>query len=357
MNQPARIIDGDGHVFDDIAGIVRRMPGRLRESAFVRLLGPFPQLDHLHHGAWVSLEGSFQDPGVQGWRAFLDRAGFAAAVMFPTIALAYGRLTDPDLAIGACQAYNDWIAEDYMAADRRLHGMALIPLQDPAAAARELERAVTKLGMKGAMLPPTGLPQLLGSSVYAPVYEVADALGCALAVHGGAHPDLGLNHQQVFAGTHALGHPFAITIQAVDMVLHGVLDRYPRARFGYMEGGLAWLLLMMERLPGSFSAFTPYDPQGRYVQVKDGRALRARLREYLAGGRMFVGVEGDEATLAYAIDAYGPGAFVFSSDFPHEVNEDSIREEIDELLGNPAIDDAAKAAVLGGNAARFYDLA
>ena len=356
MEQTLRIIDGDGHVFEDIAGIVRRMPGRLRESAFVRLLGPFPQLDHLHHGAWVSLDGSFQDPGVQGWRAFLDRAGFAGAVMFPTIALAYGRLTDPDLAIGACQAYNDWIAEDYLAADRRLNAMALIPLQDPAAAAKELERAVVKLGLKGAMLPPTGLPQLLGSTIYAPVYEVANALGCAVAVHGGAHPDLGLNHQQVFAGTHALGHPFAITIQAADLILHGVLDRYPRARFGFMEGGLAWLLMLIERLPGSFSAFTPYDPLGRYVQVKDGRGLRSRLREYLAGGRMFVGVEGDEAALAFAIDAYGAGPFVFSSDFPHEVNDESIREEIDGLLGNDALDAAAKAAVLGGNAARFYGL-
>jgi len=356
MEQTLRIIDGDGHVFEDIAGIVRRMPGRLRESAFVRLLGPFPQLDHLHHGAWVSLDGSFQDPGVQGWRAFLDRAGFAGAVMYPTIALAYGRLTDPDLAIGACQAYNDWIAEDYLAADRRLNAMALIPLQDPAAAAKELERAVVKLGLKGAMLPPTGLPQLLGSTIYAPVYEVANALGCAVAVHGGAHPDLGLNHQQVFAGTHALGHPFAITIQAADLILHGVLDRYPRARFGFMEGGLAWLLMLIERLPGSFSAFTPYDPLGRYVQVKDGRGLRSRLREYLAGGRMFVGVEGDEAALAFAIDAYGAGPFVFSSDFPHEVNDESIREEIDGLLGNDALDAAAKAAVLGGNAARFYGL-
>ena len=356
MEQTLRIIDGDGHVFEDIAGIVRRMPGRLRESAFVRLLGPFPQLDHLHHGAWVSLDGSFQDPGVQGWRAFLDRAGFAGAVMYPTIALAYGRLTDPDLAIGACQAYNDWIAEDYLAADRRLNAMALIPLQDPAAAAKELERAVIKLGLTGAMLPPTGLPQLLGSTIYAPVYEVANALGCAVAVHGGAHPDLGLNHQQVFAGTHALGHPFAITIQAADLILHGVLDRYPRARFGFMEGGLAWLLMLIERLPGSFSAFTPYDPLGRYVQVKDGRGLRSRLREYLAGGRMFVGVEGDEAALAFAIDAYGAGPFVFSSDFPHEVNDESIREEIDGLLGNDALDAAAKAAVLGGNAARFYGL-
>jgi uncharacterized protein len=357
MDQALRIIDGDGHVFEDIGGIVRRMPAKLRESAFVRLLGPFPQLDHLHHGAWTSLEGSFEDPGVSGWRSFMDRAGFAGAVMYPTIALAYGRLTDPDLAIGACQAYNDWIAEDYLAADRRLNAMALIPLQDPAAAAKELERAVGRLGLKGAMLPPTGLPLLLGAREYAPVYEVANALGCALAVHGGAHPALGLDHQEVFAATHALGHPFGITIQCVDLIIHGVLDRYPKVRFGFMEGGLAWFLLATERLPGSFDAFKPYDGGGRYVQVPDGKALRARIREYVARGQLYVGVEGDEPALAFAVSQFGPGAFVFSSDFPHEVNDASIRHEIEELLENDALDAAAKAAILGENAARFYALA
>lgn len=356
MDASVRIIDGDGHVFEDIGGIVRRMPAGLRESAFVRLLGPFPQLDHLHHGAWVSLDGSFQDPGVAGWRAFLDRANFSGAVMFPTIALSYGRLTDPDLAIGACQAYNDWIAQEYLAADRRLNAMALIPMQEPAAAARELERAVNTLGLRGAMLPPTGLPRLLGAREYAPVYEVANDLGCALAVHGGAHPDLGLNHQEVFAATHALGHPFGITIQCVDLIVQGVFDRYPKVRFGFMEGGLAWLLLVAERLPGSFSAFTPHDPNGRYIRARSGAEVRARIREYLGRGQLYVGVEGDEPALAYAIGEFGAGPFVFSSDFPHEVNDESIQHEIDELLDNPGIDAAAKAGVLGANAARFYAL-
>lgn len=356
MDQRMTIIDGDGHVFEDIAGIVRHLPSQLASSAFVRLLGPFPQLDHLHHGTWVSPDGSFEDPRQPGWSAFLDEAGFEGAVMYPTIALSYGRLTDPDLAIGACQAYNDWLYHDYLQVDTRLKGMALIPMQEPETAARELERAVGQLGMVGAMLPPTGLPKLLGARDYWPVYEVADRLGCALAVHGGAHPDLGLNQSTIFAGTHALGHPFAITIAFTDMVLNGVLDRFPRARFGFMEGGLGWFLLATERLPGSFNAFTPADPNHRYIQVADGEELRARIGEYIESDRLFVGVEGDEPALGYAVQAFGPKPFVFSSDFPHEVNIHTIRHELDELMENPDISAAGKAGVLGENAKRFYRL-
>lgn len=356
MEQAMRIVDGDGHVFEDLPAIVRHMPAALRESAFVRLLGPFPQLDHLHHGAWVSPEGSFQDPGPTGWSAFLDRAQFTAAVMYPTIALAYGRLTDPDLAIAACRAYNDWIAEVYLAHDPRLKAMALIPMQEPQAAAAELERAVGELGLVGAMLPPTGLPRLLGAREYGAVYQAADRLECALAVHGGAHPALGLDHQEVFAATHALGHPFAITIACVDLIVHGVLDRYPRIRFGFMEGGLAWLLLLAERLPGSWSAFTPRDPAQRYLRARTGAEVAGRIRDYVGGGRLYVGVEGDEPALAYAVQEFGAGAFVFSSDFPHEVNDATIRHEIEELMDNDALPPTAKAAILGDNAVRFYGL-
>ena len=45
---------------------------------------------------------------------------------------------------------------------------------------------------------------------------------------------------------------------------------------------------------------------------------------------------------------------MFSSDFPHEVNIDTIRAEIDELLENEAVSESAKEDILYRNAARFY---
>ncbi|MFI5267677.1 MAG: amidohydrolase family protein [Chloroflexota bacterium] len=47
---------------------------------------------------------------------------------------------------------------------------------------------------------------------------------------------------------------------------------------------------------------------------------------------------------------------MYSSDFPHEVNNDTCKEEIEELLENPGLSQADKEAVMHGNAERFYGL-
>jgi len=69
-----------------------------------------------------------------------------------------------------------------------------------------------------------------------------------------------------------------------------------------------------------------------------------------------VGVEGDEPALAYAINTYGSEAFIFSSDYPHEVNKETIEHEIDELMEIDDITDTDKANVLAANAQRFYSI-
>ena len=66
--------------------------------------------------------------------------------------------------------------------------MGLIPLRGPVEAVTELRRIVRDLGFCGAMLPSMGanMPHL-GSEKYWPIYGEAERLGCALAIHGGAH--------------------------------------------------------------------------------------------------------------------------------------------------------------------------
>ncbi len=48
---------------------------------------------------------------------------------------------------------------------------------------------------------------------------------------------------------------------------------------------------------------------------------------------------------------------MFSSDFPHEVNSQTVTKEIRELRENEEISEGAKQAILRENAARFYNLA
>ena len=73
-------------------------------------------------------------------------------------------------------------------------------------------------------------------------------------------------------------------------------------------------------------------------------------------GRIFVGCEGGEFTLPYAVKVCGRESFMYSSDFPHEVNRASVRAEIQEVLESGEMTDEDKEAVMHKNALHFYKL-
>ena len=351
-----RIIDGDGHVLEDTEAIKRYLPAEWQGNTTTRTLGVFPGLDHMHNVLARNPPGAFEDPGPDGWVRFLDGLGLDAAVLYPTAALAFGKMIDVDLAIGTARAYNDWLSDTYCKRDPRLKGIGLIPMQDPDAAVLELRRMVEELGFVGGFLPSTGLKSHLGDKIYWPVYAEANRLGCCLSVHGGAHSGLGFDHLNVFAAIHALGHPYGVAIAFASLTINGVFERFPNARFGFLEGGVGWFVMMMERLEGSYNAFTPYDPRGELMQLRDGESVSAYILRQIQAGRVYVGVEGEEPALAWAVKTYGREAFVFSSDYPHEVNLQSCQHEVEEVLENPELSAEDKAAIFYQNAERFYGL-
>ena len=107
---------------------------------------------------------------------------------------------------------------------------------------------------------------------------------------------------------------------------------------------------------GERGAASIFNPRGELLELPEGKTVADYIRGLIHAGRVVVGIEGGESDLAYAIKVAGEGAFMFSSDFPHEVNLHTVRKEINELLEREEISAAAKQAILRANAARFYGL-
>jgi predicted TIM-barrel fold metal-dependent hydrolase len=348
------IIDADGHLFEDAEGISEYMPKGYKERGPFAEQKLFPPLDHLHSASLFELPpGSFERSGTEGWKSFMSSAGISATVLYPTSALAYGKIASIDWAIAVCRAYNEWVHSAYMSVDPRFKGMALIPMQDPAAAVKELRYAVEELGMPGAMLPSTGLKSHLGSPEYWPIYEEAERLGCALGVHGGCHSGMGLDHMNIYPAVHGLGHPFGIMISFAGILMNGIYDKFPGVKIGFLEGGVSWFLLCLERLAESWATHIPFDPESKYIRLRDGESVFEYAIRQTREGRVFVGCEGGEFALPYAVKVAGPEAFLYSSDFPHEVNRESVRHEIEEVLETD-MTAAEKEKILHKNAQRFY---
>ncbi len=364
MASSRRVIDGDGHVEEDASleeyldPVYRRVLGSasgVKRDAVVGRLFPPPSV--LHAEPMDLLEGSLAAGGPKEWSEFLDELGIEQATLYPSRGLSIGNVLNRDWAIALARAYNDWFAATYRASDPRLLGMALLPLQDVAAAIEELGRAVTDLGAIGAVLPATGLRENLAAKEYWPVYEEASRLGCAVAVHGGLHAHLGLDKLDTFAPIHALGHPFGLMRALGGLVFNGVFDRYPNLRMGFLEGGVAWLLVCLERFDRSYATHRYLNPRGEFLELDGDRTISDYLIGLIDAGRLFVGCEGSEPGIADAVRAVGDGAFLFSTDFPHEVNAEMCRREINEIAEHPHLSPGARSAILARNAERFYRLA
>jgi predicted TIM-barrel fold metal-dependent hydrolase len=367
-DQARAVIDADGHVFEDVDGIVEHLvePYRsLRAGEAAQVAGPprvFPPLGHLSSAPFrQSFREGHEGPAVDGfdpdgWERFLDAVGISATVLYPTLGLTVGSIRDLDYAVAVCRAYNDWLAETYLRhPSNRFRAAALLPLQDPASAAEELRRAVLELGFSAGVLPANGLPNPLGDERYHPVYAAADELDVGLACHGGdGHLGLGLDDINVFAVAHALGHPFSLLRALGSMLCNGVFERFPRLRVAYLEGGAAWTLLAAERLPESFAAMPPPE-SNRLLSLPAGRTLGDHLAHLVQEHRVVFGCEGGEEQLAHAITTFGGVPFMYSSDFPHEVSVDSCVRELEELDELPVAIEA-KALLRSGTASRFYRL-
>jgi len=350
-----QIIDADGHINDHACGdeIAKYMPAGNRMARL------FPEFDHLHFRYLKQNRRTTGNPSPADWVEFLDRCGISWTVLYPTAGLAVGRIMAHDWAVAACRAYNDWLFETYLSKNSRLKGIALIPLQHSDAAVSELHRAVKQLGMLGGMLPSNGeaIQGHLGNKVYWQLYREAENLGCALSVHVGCLHHMGLDSFNMYYPVHALGHPFSLMIQATAMLAHGVFDQFPKLRVAFLEGGATWVSFMMDRLDRSHhDGHVQLDLEGNLLGApRTGQKASDYFKTQLREGRIFIGFDCDDDGLSIAIKKAGRQAFLFGSDFPHEVFDAiKCRHEIDELLARDDVTDEDKEAALGGNALRFY---
>jgi len=350
------IVDADGHVIEGDLREFLPAPYTGKGRTGVGGRGTFPMADVLHNEPVQLLPGAHNPAGPKEWFQFLDDVGIEATVLYPSVGLGVGNATNRDWASALCQAYNSWLHHTYLKESPRFKGMALIPMQDVDEAIRELRRAVTELGMLGAVLPANGLSANVGAKHFWPIYAEAERLGCCLAVHGGSHHRIGLDTLEAYPPIHALGHPFAQLIQCAGLVFNGIFDRFPRLRIAFLEGGVAWLLLALERFDRSFDTHRPYNPRGEMLRLPDGMRVSGYIKMLVDQGRFFVGCEGEEPMIGEAVAEVGAGAFMFSSDYPHEVNAQMCKHEIKEVREHRKLDAAAKRGILRDNALRLYGL-
>ena len=98
------------------------------------------------------------------------------------------------------------------------------------------------------------------------------------------------------------------------------------------------------------------DLRGQYLKLQAGEKISNYIIRHVKARRIFIGCEGGEPLIATAVKMVGNQPFMYSTDFPHEVNAATCRKELDELIENDELSDEDKNAILQNNAVEFYRL-
>ena len=277
----------------------------------------------------------------------LDREGMDQAVLYPTIGLYFGLVEDPEAAVALATAYNDWLA-GYCAADpRRLFGAAMVPLQDPVKAARELRRAVTELGfVAGFVRPNPCLGRSLSDRAYDPVWDAAEELGVPIGIHEGSSvtvPTLGSDRPFNPLILHAVSHSFEAMLACAQVIALGTLERHPGLRLVFLESSGGWAPFWLERLNEQAKSFGGFCPD-----------MALTPSEYFTR-QCAISFEVDERMLAASVPFLGQDRIVWGSDYPHhDATFPGAVEAIRATVAPCAT--AAQVHVLGLNARRLYGL-
>ena len=266
----------------------------------------------------------------------LDEHGVAMQVL--TLTTPGTHVEAPAVAARLASLVNDEFREAIDARGHHFTALATLPLNDPAASARELERAIGQLKLPGAMLFSNVNGVALSDARFHPLYEVANAHGAVLYVHP-SHP-VGVEAMLDYWLMPLVGFLFDTTLAAASLVFAGVPERYPRIRWalGHLGGAIPYLA---ERLDRGFRAFKECRT---HIQREPSSYLR---------GFYYDTVNFDQGALRLAIDFAGADHILAGSDYPHMIG--SIPSMLHAIAELPVTEEQ-RARIYGGNAAQLLGL-
>jgi len=348
MTNVKGFIDADGHVVESDSELLDFLPPPYKGREDLLAFPFFPTLDGFHRQGRRVADGKgryIAKGNLKEWREFLDEDEIAWSVLYPTAGLTFGLVRDKEWACALATSYNNYLYEGFTKPEKRLKGMALIPLQSIGDAVRELRRAVGDLGFVGAVLPAVGLRQPLGHEMYKPVYEAAQELGALLAVHAAPTQGIGLDAFDKLIEVRTLSHGFGQMIQMTSMIYSGVFDRFPSLRIAYAEAGCGWVPYLMERLDLEYEHRSSQAPE-----------CKVPPSQHLRSGRIFIHCELEDRSIAQVAATVRDDILFCATDFPHEPRSE-FRENIEKFLGREDVSMDTKQKIMTENPKRMYPLA
>lgn len=233
---------------------------------------------------------------------------------------------------------NEQLAATVAESEGQLAGLAAVPLQDTELAIRELEHAVSRLGLAGVEVGSNINGRPIGAPEFEPFFAACVELGAAVFVH--AIRPAGMDRligppplQQV------LGYPGEIGLAAASVLTSNLIERHPDLRIAFSHGG------------GTLAMLLPRLQQGWKVFPAVAEAMAVSPREQ-AGKLFFDTLTFDPPTLHHLVSVFGASQLMIGTDYPFNFHDRAPVDSVDAA----GFDAATRDLLLHANARRFLQL-
>jgi 2,3-dihydroxybenzoate decarboxylase len=201
----------------------------------------------------------------------------------------------------------------------RYAGLAMIAPQDPPAAAKELERAVNKLGLKGAVINSHTRGEFLNDQKFWGVFEAAEALGVPVYVHPSG-PPTDMAKPFIERGLDGAIYGFAVEcgLHLLTILTSGVFDRFPKLQvvFGHLGEGMPF---WMPRLDYMHAA------QVRSKRYEALKPLKKKVSDYLREN-VYITTSGMnwELGVMFCRSVMGNDRVLYAMDYPYQFEPEEV---------------------------------
>jgi predicted TIM-barrel fold metal-dependent hydrolase len=233
-------------------------------------------------------------------------------VLYPSFAMNLFGLQDAALQEACFRVYNDWIQEYCSVAPDRLYGVSCIPTYDIDHGVAELERC-RKAGLPGALVWQAPPPELsFATNHYERLWAAAQDLEVPISLHiltGEPFPwprpmGQGGRRQAFETMRSAVNDKLLYASNAMsDLIMTGVLERYPRLKFVLVENEVSWI-------PFYLTQYDKYWGRGNLDSP-----LTMFPSEYFL--RQFYATFFNDPPARWIFDAWGSNNLMWSNDYPH----------------------------------------
>jgi predicted TIM-barrel fold metal-dependent hydrolase len=287
-----------------------------------------------------------------GAAAIKDNAldGVDAATIYPAMIAAAYNLADRELALACVRAYNDWLIDDFCAADPdRLWSLAFMPVNDGIPTLLSEGDRVLQKAAKGLYLPLPDVPY--HDPQYDALWKLAVDAHVPVTIHrtGVSRAEMPLTLPNAAPGFNVVGtvQRFFSAINPIsNLIFSGVFDRFPDLVFIAAEVNCGWVPSLAQQMDQE------YERMRYWAQLP----FQLEPSAYL-GKNVFVTMLDDFVGCSMAkTDPVLARTTTFSTDYPHSTTLwPRSREYIAKMT--EGMTDDTKNAILAGNALRAYSLA